>query len=282
MNKIEVPDRYNYIAAFLTLRCNLGCSYCINDDSGVMRNRKEMSAGEWINSLNRLETKLPITLEGGEPTMHPEFHKIIVGIDNNVGLLTNLQFNTDEFISRVNPRWFGQRDIPGYKSIRASFHPEKMSIDQTVRSALRLQNAGFNIGLFSLNVPENLEANMHMAEEARKHQLYFFIKDFLGIRDGKMFGHFKYPEAVDGIGRGKFVQCRTSELLIAPDGGTYNCHRDLYHAEHPIGNIKQNDYKVEDIYRLCNRFGDCNPCDIKLKTNRFLQMGACAMEIKDE
>jgi organic radical activating enzyme len=280
MEKAGVPERYNYIAAFLTLRCNLNCSYCINNNSGVSRKRLELDAEQWVNGLNRLAMRkdLPITIEGGEPTLHSGFYNILEKVKHPVDLLTNLQFDVEEFISKVDPNWLNKRDIPSYKTIRISFHPEGMNLEDTIKKAVKLQDAGFDIGIFSLNLPEAIEDNMKMAEIARQNQIYFFIKDFLGWRNGKLFGHYRYPEALDG--NLKKAECRIKELLISPAGKIYRCHRDLYHEEMPIGDILEENFEIKDIFRTCSNYGTCNPCDIKLKTNRFLKMGSCSVEIK--
>jgi len=34
-----------------------------------------------------------------------------------------------------------------------------------------------------------------------------------------------------------------------------------------------------DEYRDCKFYGDCNPCDIKVKTNRFQQSGHTSVDI---
>ena len=78
------------------------------------------------------------------------------------------------------------------------------------------------------------------------------------------------------------MYCRNKELLVAPDGSCFRCHRDLYTNETSIGNITKDDFTIKDIFRVCSNFGDCSPCDVKLKTNRFLEMGSCSVEIKDK
>lgn len=284
MKPIKVPERYNYVPAFLTLRCNLGCSYCINANGDLVRSRGELSTEQWIDVLNRLELRedLPITLEGGEPTTHPGFYDIIDNLKNGnrVDILTNLQFDVDKFIERVDPRRLFRGKSPAYKSIRASYHSERMDLEDTIKRATKLQDAGFKIGLFSLNLPESTESNMAMAEAARQNGIYFFIKDFLGEKEGKLYGHFMYPDGLDG--KAKKVMCRNKELLIAPDARVYRCHRDLYAGESSIGSLLDEDFEIEDEFRPCDKYGLCNPCDIKLKTNRFLQMGSCSVEIQPE
>ena len=75
--------------------------------------------------------------------------------------------------------------------------------------------------------------------------------------------------------------CCTSELIVGPDGNVFGCHHDLYKNFAPIGNLLETDFAIEDGFRECNQFGDCNPCDIKIKTNRFQIYGHTSVEIKD-
>jgi sulfatase maturation enzyme AslB (radical SAM superfamily) len=279
---IEVPKEYAYIGVFLTLRCNFKCNYCINELSGTLqRSRKELTADMWVDVLNNLDIKhdIPITIGGGEPTVHKGFFKIVNKLNHPIDLLTNLEFDIIKFIHNVDPEsMYYQDDNYAYKSIRVSFHPEFMDIKETIAKAVALQNAGFNIGILPINYPENTTANLQLCEEARKNQIYVFIKDFLGEYRGQMIGHYKYPEGLDGRYHNQ-VQCRTQELLISPTGDVFKCHRDLYMRQYPVCNLLDNpDLKYE--FRKCDKYGYCNPCDLKLKVNRFLQMGSCSVEIK--
>lgn len=282
MKSVKLPERYNYIEAYLTLRCNLGCSYCINERSGkAIRKRDELSAKQWADGLNRIDFgDNPLTLGGGEPTLHREFFELLERLrpDIHIDLLSNLEFDIDEFISRTTPERFNRCKRPAYKAIRVSYHAERMDAAELLAKVLKLQNAGFNIGIFGLNHPLNIEQNMRMAELACDNRVFFFVKDFLGMLNGRLFGHFKYPEALDGVP--KSAECRTQEILIGPGGGIYRCHRDLYVSEGAIGKITDPALEVHDTFRPCQYYGHCNPCDVKLKTNRFLEMGSCAVEIR--
>jgi len=271
---MKIPKEFNYIEAYLTLRCNFNCPYCINEEGGIKRKRKELGL-EWIEGLNKFETEVPITLGGGEPTLHPNFYEIVKNIKPTLklDLLTNLQFDVDEFIENCRGRFNSKKGA--YKNIRVSYHPSQQDPNELIKKIVKLQKY-FSIGLFALNHPENIEANIQMAELARKNQVYFFIKDFLGEYDGKLFGYYKYPKALDK--KPKKVLCRSKEILIDPEGDFYKCHRDLYLKRNPLGNILKN-YEPEYKFRLCYDFGNCNPCDVKLKTNRFLQKGNCSVEI---
>jgi len=277
---ITIPERYNYIGAFLTFKCNFKCPYCINKHS-IFKDRKELNSDSWIKILNGLDMpeNLGLTLEGGEPTLFEKFFDIINNIKKPVDMLTNLQFDVDEFIKNVDPRFFNLGKKIGYKSIRASYHHQDPI--ELLSKAVKLQDAGFSIGIFSVNSPDKIYKNMEMAERCRKAQMYFYTKDLLGNFDGYLYGYYKYSDSVLAKST-KNVLCRIKELLIAPDGNCFRCHRDLYADENSIGNILNEDFVIKDIFRKCSNFGNCSPCDVKLKTNRFLEMGSCSAEIKDE
>ncbi len=38
-------------------------------------------------------------------------------------------------------------------------------------------------------------------------------------------------------------------------------------------------FELEERFRECDVFGHCNPCDVKLKTNRFQEFGHTSVEI---
>jgi hypothetical protein len=104
----------------------------------------------------------------------------------------------------------------------------------------------------------------------------FREKEFLSSEDGT----YKYPEAISKKER-KHVWCKTNELLIGPSGHIFKCHADLYANRDWIGHILDEDIPGF-IFRECNNYGYCNPCDTKLKTNRLQEFGYCAVEIKGE
>ena len=284
LSAVKLPDECNYIEAYLTLRCPLRCSYCINNESGRAHvAREELAVEQWADGLNRIDFgNVPLTLGGGEPTQYRSFYALLDQLrpDIHIDLLTNLQFDIDEFIRKTSPDRFNTPEIPCYKSIRVSYHAETMDAADLLQRACRLQEAGFCIGIFGLNHPLNIRKNMEMAEMACNKKMFFFIKDYLGHYQNKMFGFYNYKGAFDGVL--KTVKCRTRELLIGPEGSVYRCHRDLYIGDtaNAVGHINRPDLRLAYTFRTCTNFGTCNPCDVKIKTNRFLQMGHCSVEIE--
>ena len=279
--RLDIPPEISYIAVFLTFACNLQCSYCVNNYEGRIFKKGIMDGEKWVKALNRLKLphNLPVSLQGGEPTLYRDFYYIIENLrpDIEIDILTNLQFNIDEFIRRVDPKRINRDEK--YQSIRASFHPEGMKVEETIAKVKKIQDAGFNISLASVKYPGNGSLIKEMEEKSKEAGVKFFTKDYLGYYEGKLYGDYKYPEAINCQMK-KNVQCRTKEILLGPVGEVYKCTRDVYIDNEPIGHILDPDFKVEYVYRFCRNFGYCNPCDIKVKTDRFLKGGHTSVDIK--
>src|SRR3989338_1996614 len=270
MKDIILPGNYNYIAVFLTLRCNYGCGYCINRFGGFRLEAASLTGEEWVKGLNRIsaDNDLPITLQGGEPSLHKDFIYILNNLKPElaIDILTNLQFDPDEFIGKVSPARL-RRDAP-YASIRVSFHPEVMDLWETLEKSLRLLRAGFSIGIWAVEHPQSRRIIRKAKALDTDMGIDFRTKEFLGHYRGRLYGTYKYEEACFKK-EAREVDCRASELIVGPCGDVYRCHRDAYAGINPLGNILEEDFAVMDGYRRCNSFGYCNPCDVKIKTNRF-------------
>jgi len=287
MKPIVIPGHYNYIGTFITLACNLSCSYCINYDelnsSRLKSVRKPLSGKDWIEGINRLQIgrdDLPVTFQGGEPTIHKDFYEIVNGIrdDIKLDLLTNMMFDVDEFIRRVPPRKFSR--LAKYAAIRVSYHPEQNDIKDLIYKTQKMTDAGFYVGIYSVAVPAIMEHIRPMQDWCLKLGIDFRLKEYLGFDGQQWHGTYRYPESVAQMTR-KFCECKTTELIVAPDGHIFRCHSDLYANRAPIGHILDSEFEIKDIYRPCYVFGYCNPCDVKVKTNRFQQFGHTSVDIKN-
>jgi len=280
MFPITLPKSYNYIGVFLTLKCNYRCSYCINSFDGLRRNRTHLTGRQWVEALNRIEGHLPVTLQGGEPSLHPDFIYIINNLKPqlDIDILTNLQFDVDEFIASVDPDRI-RRDAP-YASIRVSYHPEVMELDGLLIDVCKLQDRGFSIGIWGVLHPQYVADVMRAKAKATELGIDFRTKEFLGIYEGKLYGTYLHTDACNAE-RMLSCECKTTELLIAPDGGVFPCHSSLYSGHNQIGNVLDRRFQIQDKYRPCHRFGRCNPCDVKVKTNRFQQFGHTSVSIRN-
>jgi len=282
MKNISIPPSYNYIAVFLTLACNYRCSYCINYFEITQFDKLLIRGEDWARGLNRIVSRddLPITLQGGEPSIHKDFIELLNYIKPTlkIDILTNIQFDVDAFIEKVKPDRL--KRVSPYAPIRVSFHPEVMRLDETLSKVLKMQMAGFDVGIWGVMHPMQEDIILEAQKRAKKMGVDFRTKEFLGDYDGSLFGTYKYKGACDKKFR-KRCLCKTSELIIGPSGGVYRCHSDLYEGRNPIGSILDPDFEIKDTFRPCDWFGHCNPCDIKVKTNRFQQCGHTSVEIKD-
>ena len=74
--------------------------------------------------------------------------------------------------------------------------------------------------------------------------------------------------------------CKTSELLIDPFGEVYRCHHDLYNQLNTVGSILDPEFEIKDIFRSCQYYGNCNPCDVKIKNNFQQVFGHTSVEIQ--
>lgn len=279
---ILVPPSYNYVAAFLTLDCNYSCGYCINRPTGQLTKRSIIDAGDWITYLNRLQlpADLPISIQGGEPSQHPEFLELILGIrpELSIDILTNLSFDVEQFCKKIPATRF-IRKAP-YASIRVTYHPGQSDLDELLSKVSFLSAHGYPVGLYSIRKPGFEKLIDRVTQRAAKLSIDHHTKEYLGLSRGKKWGTYRYEGGVFSD-QTKTVECRTSELLIAPDGMVYRCHRDLYLKEFSIGSILgDHPYRPEYVFRHCDKFGECNPCDVKLKTNRFQLDGHSSVEIR--
>ncbi len=283
LKRILFPESYNYIACFLTFRCNIHCEYCINLLTPEKRRaQRELSGREWVRAINRIShvRNVPITLQGGEPSLHPDFFWIINHVNPRqpIDILTNLSFNVEKFISSVEPSRL-KRKAP-YASIRVTYHPTDMDLDELILKVLRMKRAGFSIGVYGILHPRFKRKTLSAQIRCRNLGIDFRTKEFLGEYGGKTFGAFLYPDAVNNPKK-KACLCRTTELILGPNGDVFRCHHDLYEGQSPLGNLLDKDFEIKDEYRKCVHYGSCNPCDIKVKTNRFQNFGHVSVKIKD-
>ncbi len=282
LKEIYLPESYNYIACFLTLNCNIGCEYCINTFSGSRGLRgPEVEGEQWVKGLNRIISRsgLPLTIQGGEPGLHPDFIKILNSIKESIeiDILTNLSFDVESFIKEVDPARL-RRQAP-YPNIRVSYHPDYMELNELIDKMLVMQEAGFSIGVFGILHPEFREKIMAARDRCLKLGVDFRTKEFLGFYNGKLYGSYMYPDAVGSSERKKCL-CRSTELIIGPECRVYRCHHDLYKGFPPVGNLLDPEFEARYVFRDCAEYGDCNPCDIKVTTDRFQKYGHTSVEIK--
>lgn len=338
LSPLQLPDTLNYIGVFLTLECNLNCLYCINDPEQAGRRsslfpiqakslRKGLTPDEWAQALNRIPYRpdLPITLQGGEPMLYwnsKGLGLILAETPHYFDLLTNFALQPEVFSRNLNGQHAKLRRDAPYPSIRVSYHADEMNrswrgrgFEELVERCVALGDHGFHVspvkaesdvGIYMVEHPDNVVTpEMKTAYEGR---VPFEGKEFLGVHNGKLYGHYLYPFSTDLIARNIYpstlkCECRTTELLVDPLGFVWGCHYYLYEswsrggpvAEFakleeagfrytelgdkvfagrslaPVGHLLDPGFGMEqlDVFRPCSHYGRCIGCDTKIKNDRF-------------
>lgn len=326
---LKLPSDLNYIAAFVTMSCNLRCEFCINDPEQAdrreqlypMQNAKShvgLTPQQWIVGLNRIPKKadVPVTFCGGEPTIYyggKGLNTVLNGINNYADVLTNMG-NMNFFKNLGDSAKKLQRPSP-YPSIRVSWHPKEMNRVWANRGFKELVDRCEKLKEYGLDISPEMsvsDAAIYMvgfpgnevpAEDLWQGKVPFETKEYLGVHDGKTYGTYAYKNSIDltklGLWEtGLTCKCLTRELLIDPMGFIFPCHLFLYenwstkglHSEfasmimhdfrfteyasdiftgdmQPIGHLLDPELNLEILGqpRTCNHYGECSPCDTKLK-----------------
>lgn len=100
--RLETP---NILLMSLTKACNFRCIYCFNASGSSYEN--ELSGDEWCNIIEQAQQLgvLQVLVTGGEPTIHPEFTKILhklKTLDMDFKLFTNGGYLTDEILDLLS------------------------------------------------------------------------------------------------------------------------------------------------------------------------------------
>ncbi len=334
---LALPDSLNYIGLFLTLDCNLNCSYCINDPQQAGRRAeifpihsteiRSMSPELWAAGLARIpfSPDLPITLQGGEPMLYWKgqgLGLLLERVPHYFDLLTNFAMQPEHFVRNLRGQQKKLQRAAPYPSIRVSYHAEEMNrvwhdrgFAELVDRCAALADFGFrvspnkadsDVGIYMVAHPQN-RVTTEM-EAIYRDRVPFETKEFLGVHNNELYGHYLYPFSTDLIARGIAAQpltceCRTTELLLDPLGFVWGCHFYLYQnwehggpkqqfaqlAAHdfafsalgdslfasetfaPIGHLLDPEFTMDALteFRPCAHYGQCIGCDTKIKNDRF-------------
>ena len=230
MNFAEIPRVY------LTLKCNYRCGYCPLD----VKKSNDISGDEWIKILNEWPGD-SVILAGGEPTIHPDFAKIVNGLEKaDVRIYSNMSFDSSLF-ERLEKKcsWY------------VSYHPGHRDTAAMVATRVAaLKGHGHTL----INVHAN-EASGDTVESAKNTFALFNLnleieKDLFD--SDQWVHHVSIP----------LVNCTYPRVYIGPDGRRYHCVKLMLESiagGYDGGVIP--DRRFPSI-RECALFGSCNPCDV--------------------
>ncbi len=243
-----------------------------------------MSGREWVEGLNRLDLPegVPVTLQGGEPFLYRGIWEILESVRHKVDILTALPPSLKaEHFPKLSTLDWNRRPAP-YPTIRVSYHKGQHDYERLIRRVAELKEI-VSIGVYYLDHPGYSEGEFRRVQEcAEEHGVELRKKEFLGWWNGRMYGTFLYEDAAVGERKGRRVLCRNTVVPIAPDGMVYRCHSDLYFGrrELAIGNIRDEEFEFPDRHLVCENYGLCSECDVKIKTNHHQVYGYTSVDIK--
>lgn len=142
----------------LTHACNYKCSYCFNRGTKIERINEDIIPNALNNAfvnISRLSGyKIKITLTGGEPTIHPDYLKILSWLNENIKnskviTITNLSRDVDFYREVVGT--VKEKDRVLYV---ASYHFEQAEMNSFVRNAWILCENNVKISISILALPE--------------------------------------------------------------------------------------------------------------------------------
>lgn len=254
---------------FITMRCNLNCSYCIQKGTD-RKSYKEVEVDKWIELLLEKNDIGSIGLIGGEPTIYKGFKEFIEKLHDKYlitvtsNLKSSLFDNFEEFLSwsrNYRVRW------------NLSFHPEKMDVGEFINKIRAMRFCGLYVD--QVAGVDSEEIRPYLTDLCNSH-IGFYLQTPTYLDSNGILHPTKLELAKFGSGealindinkynylcggrKNETVICNVGKLLVDPEGNIYRCHRDLYKKENSIGNV----FTKENIVNMiCPNPGECNPCDL--------------------
>lgn len=260
-NPLPYPITDCYFSAFLTQACNYNCPYCrqkfnLTTPQNPIHEKRDIpmypisSGKEWVRAINEIEEPIPsFHIQGGEPSLHPDFFEILNGVKFRLTMDTNLTFDAERFV----------REVKGSVSIYTTFHPTQAEVELFATNFHTLKSAGFKVYPSIIPDPYNPELVEGSFRALVNRGLPMSKSGYIGWVNGKLS-----PPYRDDPYRNKdktSVLCLCKEVLFAPDGTVYNCPAKLdRRCENTYGNIFKGEVDMPTDYILCQEYGFCNPC----------------------
>ncbi len=239
--------------AYLTFGCNLDCDYCTTKHNPPENKSKSypIEKGEkWIEAINRIGKDVIFT--GGEPTLHPDFIKIIKNINEKIliSVYTNFCWS-DEFTQRyIN-------EITRPVRFYGSYHYSSGKPEKVIKVINKLREKNLMEGVIHMVDPHDDDFFKKVKEKFNQNGWYFFKTQRVLNSYERCSMSFR-----------KTVECSGKIIIIAPTGDRYQCVSKLFRMKDPLENIFHENLKGNKISCICHDYGFCSPCDECYKINK--------------
>ena len=237
------PARFDgKLRIYLTLKCNLHCSYCVNEKvDGADKSRESVPPSAWAKAINRAGRHVVFT--GGEPFLYKNLPDLINAIDPflAVSIYSNMSFDVTKILSQI------KREASFFVSWHAHQKPDRAIF---LANAKAIQaNPLFTLTAHAIEAHEN--------QQMLEVDLGFFRKNGVPVEidvDQRDFKGCLQAQAQDAL-------CRKRIYLLAPDGTRYQCVSRLMRAAKPMENILSQPLSEDICVAMCSDYGKCAPCD---------------------
>ena len=263
---IDCPE---YIQFFPTLRCNKKCDFCFNRGvaTGV-----EVSVPAYTKLVSLISDAgiKEIDILGGEPTLHPDFarlieipyknglHVFLSSNGSNVQLLQNISEGHSKDLLTIGVSVNGEvisGDLNSYilehKPLLKGVCTRGKMLPETAIDYLGVQGIEYYMLFMDAVSACTLEESLPFYEFYRKLN---DIKKRYGNIKGVFCSCFIPDTATNPVL--EYVRCPagTTKFSVLPDGSVYPCYLFFRHKEFRLGNIFEDDFSIIRTNPVLNFF----------------------------
>jgi len=170
--------------------CNYDCAYCYapkpkditfanNPNNPAKYESSDVIIDAWKYIFDKYGMSR-IRLDGGEPTVYPDFYKIVKELSkmHKLHLNTNLSFDVNEFCGSTDP---------GSMRVDASLHCEYTNLEEFLKKLEFLQKRGYKLTVSYVAYPDFLENIPFAKKSIEKTGIPFFVHPYSGFYENKQY-----------------------------------------------------------------------------------------------
>ncbi len=261
---------------WVTWKCNYHCVYCWQVQGQKVGDYLPTKLPpdlwqKWLGVWTRFRPSVGISITGGEPFLMSGFVDCMAGLRGvRFGLTSNLSHDLQEFTERVDPA--------DCIRITCSIHPSEKNYNEALfmgRIHL-LRTRGFPICVNFVGWPEQLYLARHYKNILERDGIHFHFDPYWSkyrpvqwsAADLREIESLRGPDRSPHpftLGRGPDYRVLCSggmdHLSVMPDGTAYRCIDDEQERKPPVGNVFDENFRLNDGLTPCARHSTCPNCD---------------------
>lgn len=253
-------------------RCNYGCPYCSYSVEAsraplVALQNQGVAAEQWEKAWDRAEPGWIYITGAGEPTLHPDFARLVLHISrrHRLSFDTNLSWSL-EALSRFLARADRER-----VKIEMSFHPSDMELKDFIAKADMVKRAGFEYQCRWVAYPAHFERIEEYGARFAEAGLLFTVTPYKGdgypaaytpLQRDAILSAARAPGAPTGqiahllnqdAERPEGRLCRSGKdyAAIMPDGKAYRCQQYGMRGWEPLGDFLSEGFSLAAGAKPC-------------------------------